>query len=75
MTSLTTSEAKVTPRQGYGLALGIALASAAAFGLSGSLARSLLDLGWSPAAVVGVRLHRRRGRPAAKVVKDSIPDP
>ena len=56
MTSVTTSEAKVTPRQGYGLALGIALASAAAFGLSGSLARSLLNLGWSPAAVVGSRI-------------------
>jgi drug/metabolite transporter (DMT)-like permease len=33
-----------------------ALLSAAAFGLSGSLARSLLDLGWSPTAVVAVRL-------------------
>ena len=33
-----------------------ALISAAAFGLSGSLARSLIDLGWSPAAVVAVRI-------------------
>jgi drug/metabolite transporter (DMT)-like permease len=33
-----------------------ALVSAAAFGLSGSLARSLIDLGWSPAAVVAVRI-------------------
>jgi drug/metabolite transporter (DMT)-like permease len=33
-----------------------ALLSAAAFGLSGSLARSLLDLGWSPTAVVAVRI-------------------
>lgn len=33
-----------------------ALLSAAAFGLSGSLARSLLDLGWSPAAVVAIRI-------------------
>src|SRR5215211_7387924 len=33
-----------------------ALVSAAAFGLSGSLARSLLDLGWSPATVVAVRV-------------------
>jgi drug/metabolite transporter (DMT)-like permease len=33
-----------------------AVSSAAAFGLSGSLARSLLDIGWSPAAVVAVRL-------------------
>jgi drug/metabolite transporter (DMT)-like permease len=56
MTSVTTSETQVAARQGYGLALGIALASAAAFGLSGSLARSLLNLGWSPAAVVGTRI-------------------
>ena len=33
-----------------------ALISAAVFGLSGSLARSLIDLGWSPAAVVAVRI-------------------
>ncbi len=33
-----------------------ALISAAAFGLSGSMARSLLDLGWSPAAVVAIRM-------------------
>jgi len=33
-----------------------AVSSAAAFGLSGSLARSLLDIGWSPAAVVAVRI-------------------
>jgi drug/metabolite transporter (DMT)-like permease len=33
-----------------------AVSSAAAFGLSGSLARSLLDIGWSPAAVVAVRV-------------------
>jgi drug/metabolite transporter (DMT)-like permease len=33
-----------------------AVVSAAAFGLSGSLARSLLDLGWSPATVVAVRV-------------------
>ena len=33
-----------------------AVSSAAAFGLSGSLARSLLDLGWSPGAVVAARV-------------------
>ena len=38
------------------MGLVFALLSAAAFGLSGSLARSLLDLGWSPAAVVAVRV-------------------
>lgn len=39
-----------------GSGIAIALLSAASFGLSGSLARSLLDLGWSPAGVVGVRI-------------------
>ncbi len=34
----------------------LALVSASSFGLSGSLARSLLDLGWSPAAVVATRV-------------------
>ena len=41
-------------RMGIGLAL--AVASAMAFGLSGSLARGLLDAGWSPGAVVLARL-------------------
>lgn len=41
---------------GYAAGLAIALLSAASFGLSGSLARSLLDLGWTPAAVVAVRI-------------------
>jgi drug/metabolite transporter (DMT)-like permease len=34
----------------------IALASAAAFALSGSLGTALLDIGWSPTAAVGVRI-------------------
>ena len=38
------------------MGLVFALISAAAFGMSGSLARSMLDLGWSPAAVVAVRM-------------------
>jgi drug/metabolite transporter (DMT)-like permease len=38
------------------MGLVFALISAAGFGLSGSLARSLLDLGWSPAAVVAARV-------------------
>jgi drug/metabolite transporter (DMT)-like permease len=41
---------------GYGAGLAIAVLSAASFGLSGPLARSLLDLGWSPAGVVAVRI-------------------
>ena len=36
--------------------LGFALASAASFGLSGSLARGLMDAGWSSAAAVSVRI-------------------
>ncbi|WP_432522623.1 EamA family transporter [Kineococcus sp. SYSU DK006] len=36
--------------------LGFAVLSAASFGLSGSLARGLLDGGWSPGAVVLVRI-------------------
>jgi len=43
-------------RSAAGPALAIALLSAASFGLSGSLARSLLDLGWTPSAVVAVRI-------------------
>ncbi|WP_250445759.1 DMT family transporter [Actinotalea sp. C106] len=36
--------------------LGFAIASAAAFGMSGAWARGLLDTGWSPGAVVLVRV-------------------
>ncbi len=36
--------------------LGFALVSAASFGLSGSLARGLMDAGWSSAAVVSARI-------------------
>jgi len=36
--------------------MAIAVLSAASFGLAGSLARSLLDLGWTPAGVVAVRI-------------------
>ncbi len=36
--------------------LALALVSAASFGLAGSFGRSLLDLGWSPAAVVITRV-------------------
>jgi drug/metabolite transporter (DMT)-like permease len=39
-----------------GLGLAFALASAASFGLSGALARGLLDAGWSPGAVVLARI-------------------
>ncbi|WP_127131891.1 DMT family transporter [Georgenia sp. SYP-B2076] len=39
-----------------GPAIWLALASAAAFGTSGSLAKSLLETGWSPGAAVTVRI-------------------
>ncbi len=44
----------VDPRTASGL--GFALISAVTFGLSGALARGLLDTGWSPGAVVLVRI-------------------
>ena len=42
--------------RGEGGGIALALVSASSFGLSGSLARSLLDLGWTPAAVVAMRV-------------------
>jgi drug/metabolite transporter (DMT)-like permease len=53
-TATETSRTMVAPSYAGGVAL--AIISAASFGLSGSLARSLLDLGWSPAAVVAGRV-------------------
>jgi drug/metabolite transporter (DMT)-like permease len=53
----TVSEATRTiADRGYGEGVALALVSASSFGLSGSLARSLLDLGWTPAAVVATRV-------------------
>jgi drug/metabolite transporter (DMT)-like permease len=53
----TTQEATPTiADRRYAGGLALALTSATSFGLSGSLARSLLDLGWSPAAVVATRV-------------------
>lgn len=51
VTSLPTRQASATR-----VGIPLALASAAAFGLSGPLAKSLLETGWSPAAVVAVRV-------------------
>lgn len=58
MTGTTTHPRGVTTRPEVDLRTGlpIALVSAAAFGLSGSLASSLLVTGWSPAAVVAARV-------------------
>jgi drug/metabolite transporter (DMT)-like permease len=49
MTTLTHDTARTS-------GLGFAFASAASFGLSGSLARGLMDVGWSSAAAVSVRI-------------------
>ena len=54
MTALTHDRAVAPSRLAGGLAL--ATVSAASFGLSGSLARGLLDAGWSAAAAVAVRV-------------------
>ena len=48
------NDRRVRSQAGIGLAL--AVASALSFGLSGPLARGLLDAGWSPGAVVLARL-------------------
>lgn len=55
---MTTTEAPPDAGRKHGARSGLALAlfSAMAFGLSGSLAKPLLETGWSPAAVVAVRI-------------------
>ena len=52
-------------RRGSAAGSVLALVSAASFGLSGSLARGLLDAGWSAGAAVTVRIVHRRARAAA----------
>ncbi len=44
------------PVRNTGVGVGLALTSAISFGLSGSLARALMDSGWSPAAAVALRV-------------------
>ena len=56
MTSTTQEATRTIADRRYAGGLALALMSATSFGLSGSLARSLLDLGWSPAAVVATRV-------------------
>ncbi|HEY6685321.1 MAG TPA: EamA family transporter [Propionibacteriaceae bacterium] len=55
MTSTATEATRTIAAPSYAGGVVLALISASSFGLSGSLARSLLDLGWSPAAVVATR--------------------
>jgi drug/metabolite transporter (DMT)-like permease len=52
MTAVTHDEAVARTAGGFAFAL----TSAASFGLSGALARGLLDAGWSPGAAVAVRV-------------------
>jgi len=54
MTTMTHDADHKTAIQAQGFV--VALISAAAFGMSGSLARGLLDAGWSPAAAVTLRV-------------------
>jgi drug/metabolite transporter (DMT)-like permease len=56
MTTTATHVARTIAAPSYASGIVLALISASSFGLSGSLARSLLDLGWSPAAVVATRV-------------------
>jgi drug/metabolite transporter (DMT)-like permease len=56
MTTTAPAPTQVVAGRSYGGGLALARISASSFGLSGSLARSLLDLGWSPAAVVATRV-------------------
>jgi drug/metabolite transporter (DMT)-like permease len=57
MTStLAVDQAANVHRSRYASGLVIAVVSAATFGLSGPLARALLDIGWSPAAIVSTRI-------------------
>jgi drug/metabolite transporter (DMT)-like permease len=46
----------VQPRTHLASGIGFALVAAASFGLSGSLAKGLMDLGWTPASAVLVRV-------------------
>ena len=56
MSSIASEATRTATDRSYTGGLVLALVSASSFGLSGSLARSLLDLGWSPAAVVATRV-------------------
>lgn len=58
MTTLTRDEASAASLSGRRttIGLGFAVLSAVSFGMSGALARGLLDTGWTPGAVVLVRI-------------------
>jgi drug/metabolite transporter (DMT)-like permease len=56
VTTIAPEATRTITDRGYLGGFALALTSASSFGLSGSLARSLLDVGWSPAAVVATRV-------------------
>jgi drug/metabolite transporter (DMT)-like permease len=56
MTTVAREATRTVADRSYRGGLVLALVSASSFGLSGSLARSLLDVGWSPTAVVVTRV-------------------
>jgi drug/metabolite transporter (DMT)-like permease len=56
VTTIAPEATRTITDRGYVGGFALALTSASCFGLSGSLARSLLDVGWSPAAVVATRV-------------------
>jgi drug/metabolite transporter (DMT)-like permease len=56
VTTTALEATRTSADRSYRGSLVLALVSASSFGLSGSLARSLLDLGWSPTAVVATRV-------------------
>jgi drug/metabolite transporter (DMT)-like permease len=56
MATVAREATRTVAKRSYRGGLALALVSASSFGLSGSLARALLDLGWSPAAVVATRV-------------------
>jgi drug/metabolite transporter (DMT)-like permease len=56
VTSTTKELTRTISDRSYAGGLVLAITSATSFGLSGSLAFSLLDMGWSPAAVVVTRV-------------------
>ena len=68
MTTVMRDDSRVTAFSG----LGVAVVSAMAFGVSGVVARGLLDTGWSPAAIVVVRVGLGAlllGLPAARLLR------
>ena len=56
MTTIAPEATRTITDRTYLGGFALALTSASSFGLSGSLARSLLEVGWSPAAVVATRV-------------------